>query len=47
MTDPTTLRFGLFLSQVRMDWNQVLDEFLEAEELGFSPRLAGRPPGGH
>jgi alkanesulfonate monooxygenase SsuD/methylene tetrahydromethanopterin reductase-like flavin-dependent oxidoreductase (luciferase family) len=35
MTDPTTLRFGLFLSQVRMDWNQVLDEFLEAEELGF------------
>ncbi len=35
MTGPTTLRFGLFLSQARMDWNRVLDEFLEAEELGF------------
>jgi alkanesulfonate monooxygenase SsuD/methylene tetrahydromethanopterin reductase-like flavin-dependent oxidoreductase (luciferase family) len=35
MTGPTALRFGLFLSQARKDWNRVLDEFLEAEELGF------------
>ena len=35
MTGPTNLQFGLFLSQARRDWGQVLDEFLEAEELGF------------
>ena len=35
MTGPTNLRFGLFLSQARKAWDQVLDEFLEAEELGF------------
>ena len=35
MTSPTTLRFGLFLSQARKSWDQVLDDFLEAEELGF------------
>jgi len=35
MTSPTTLRFGLFLSQASRDWDRVLDEFIEAEELGF------------
>jgi alkanesulfonate monooxygenase SsuD/methylene tetrahydromethanopterin reductase-like flavin-dependent oxidoreductase (luciferase family) len=35
MTNPSSLRFGLFLSQARKDWDRVLDEFLEAEELGF------------
>ena len=35
MTSATALRFGLFLSQARKDWDQVLEEFLEAEELGF------------
>ena len=35
MTGQTNLRFGLFLSQARMDWDRVLDDFLEAEELGF------------
>ena len=35
MSDATDLRFGLFLSQARMDWNEVLDDFLEAEALGF------------
>ena len=35
MTTPSDLRFGLFLSQARRDWDHVLDEFLEAEELGF------------
>ena len=35
MTTPTNLRFGLFLSQARKDWDRVLEEFLEAEELGF------------
>jgi len=35
MTSPTTLRFGLFLSQARKGWDEVLDEFLQAEELGF------------
>jgi alkanesulfonate monooxygenase SsuD/methylene tetrahydromethanopterin reductase-like flavin-dependent oxidoreductase (luciferase family) len=35
MTNPTSLRFGLFLSQARKSWDQVLDDFLEAEELGF------------
>ena len=35
MTSPTTLRFGLFLSQASRDWDRVVDEFIEAEELGF------------
>ena len=35
MTNPTSLRYGLFLSQARKSWDQVLDDFLEAEELGF------------
>jgi alkanesulfonate monooxygenase SsuD/methylene tetrahydromethanopterin reductase-like flavin-dependent oxidoreductase (luciferase family) len=35
MTGPTTLRFGMFLSQARKGWDEVLDEFIEAEELGF------------
>jgi alkanesulfonate monooxygenase SsuD/methylene tetrahydromethanopterin reductase-like flavin-dependent oxidoreductase (luciferase family) len=29
------VRFGLFLSQARKSWSQVLDEFTMAEELGF------------
>jgi alkanesulfonate monooxygenase SsuD/methylene tetrahydromethanopterin reductase-like flavin-dependent oxidoreductase (luciferase family) len=35
MTAPTTLRFGLFLSQASKSWEQVLEEFTAAEELGF------------
>ena len=36
MTRPTPPpRFGLFLSQANKPWQQVLDEFLMAEELGF------------
>ena len=31
----TDLRFGMFLSQARRSWDDVLDDFLEAEELGF------------
>jgi alkanesulfonate monooxygenase SsuD/methylene tetrahydromethanopterin reductase-like flavin-dependent oxidoreductase (luciferase family) len=34
MTQPA-LRFGLFLSQASRTWAQVLDDFLEAEALGF------------
>jgi alkanesulfonate monooxygenase SsuD/methylene tetrahydromethanopterin reductase-like flavin-dependent oxidoreductase (luciferase family) len=32
---PSSLRFGLFMSQANKPWEQVLDEFLMAEELGF------------
>ena len=35
MTGSTNLRFGLFLSQARKAWDRVLEEFVEAEELGF------------
>lgn len=35
MTAPSTLRFGLFLSQASKSWSQVIDEFTMAEELGF------------
>ena len=31
----TDLRFGMFLSQARRSWDDVLDDFLEAEDLGF------------
>jgi F420-dependent oxidoreductase-like protein len=35
VTASPPLRFGLFLSQARKSWSQVLDEFTMAEELGF------------
>ena len=35
MNDGSDLRFGLFLSQASKDWDRVLEEFLEAEALGF------------
>ena len=31
----TDLRFGMFLSQARKSWDEVLDDFLQAEDLGF------------
>jgi alkanesulfonate monooxygenase SsuD/methylene tetrahydromethanopterin reductase-like flavin-dependent oxidoreductase (luciferase family) len=35
MTTGQPLRFGLFLSQARKTWDQVIDAFTEAEALGF------------
>jgi alkanesulfonate monooxygenase SsuD/methylene tetrahydromethanopterin reductase-like flavin-dependent oxidoreductase (luciferase family) len=35
VTEAPKLRFGLFLSQARRSWPEVLDDFLEAEALGF------------
>ena len=35
MTSPRALQFGLYLSQARKTWSQVIDEFAMAEDLGF------------
>jgi len=35
MTTAVDARFGLFMSQARKPWSQILDEFVMAEDLGF------------
>ena len=43
----TDLRFGMFLSQARRSWDDVLDDFLEAEDARVRPRVARRSPRRH